>query len=37
MTMTGTHRDEVVQRIAATHSDAQIRDLVQHGISVHDH
>lgn len=37
MTMTGTHRDEVVQRIGQTHSDAQVRDLVEHGLPAHDH
>lgn len=37
MLMTEPHKDEVLQRIAKTHSDAEIRNLIEHGLDVHDH
>jgi HEAT repeat protein len=37
MTMTDPHRDEVLERIAQTHSNADIRDLIAHGLPYHHH
>jgi hypothetical protein len=37
MTMTDPHRDEVLQRIAQTHSDEDIRELIEHGLPQHHH
>jgi len=35
MTMSDPHKDDVLKRVAETHPDEQVRDLVEHGLAYH--